>query len=664
MPTLSEFQVGVYESLENISEHIALDTVEVVKNVLREFVKLSRHKVPQPNIYQFLVDIITHNIAQITNSVSGAVTIHHHKELQKKLKALSSSANEAEISHTRKEMDAVLSRELVYWFQLELAELIFTKLTANWHTKRDAGWVDSFINLSTEGIALLIQQISHEIIEHGWQIPDGNSPASLFCWMKEQATLVEKHDLFKLGESLSDNMALFAIPDAPQFCCKNNQSWCILDAGTIRAAEESNVNYRQTIAEIENSGPTGIGYDPIFDPDTEALNNVLLTWRRYFPVETYNAASTEGERQNILGNHERWIDRADMCLDLAVYKSLPEEVRLIPTLVSQLSRGQKLLQDTLVIEQEYQDTLNAKSQLITERTALLEKQEPTEEEQDRMNQIEEDLIRYEENLQYFRYQLEKGSSDDIRMDVELIAAQLAGARSVRDAIDVETLKNVSFFQATVDIVGARDEEDDPSFGIILSQEFVLTEPQLRGLVNQAVDDLIARRYKRKGDSPGQIRRHLDACREKQEECAFKSRGSLRTEVDANGDYYEITPDRLRDYADRGCYIDIATKTDATDFRDVIIGGCLRAVQADPCQLIPDNIQTFLAEQSPEYADAARKKFDLFRTGKLELTAEQRQILEPYVLSERYDLLATRGHFAVKPGSSRAPAASATINYSS
>lgn len=657
MPTLTAFQAALRESLGR-SWVIAPDNVQKAKDIMLMFAALAQHKIPRPNVYQVLIDIIRQDIENIVSSDTAPIEVSQHKALQQSLKMLSAPNDEAEISSIHAALDAILHPTLIRWFELELAEHILARLIMNIHAKR-LGWADSFINLSSNDAAFLISQLCYEIIENGWQIPDANNPSSLISWMKDQAALTEKQDLFKLGESLSDNMALFAIPDTPKFCLKSDGSWCILDSETIELALAADESYRQMLAEIESSGPTGIGYDAIFNEENGALNNVLIAWRRNFPIEEYNAADDEDERQTILGNHERWIDRADICLDLAAYRSLPEEVRQIPTLVAQHKRSRKLLSDTEVMEREYQETLAAQSQLIAERNLLIEKEERSSDEEDRLEQIDDDLVRFDENIQYFAYQLENGSSDDIKEEIRLISDQLKGARIARGEINIEELKQKSFIQAQADIVCA-EYDDDISTGILLNhnpenEECVITEDQLGELVNQAVDDLIARNYKRKGELPGQFRKHLDACREKQEESAFKCRGSLRT--DQNND--EITRDRVRDFVDRRCYIDVATAKNGGAFRDVIIGGCLQSVDAESDLVLPENIQNFLASQGPDYPNIAKKKFEQFRVGKLVFaSADQMKLLESYVLPVRYDLLPAIGHFAPKSGSKQVPEATA------
>lgn len=658
MPTFTAFQAALRKSLER-SWFIAPDNVQQAKDIMVRFALLAQQKIPRPNVYRVLIDVIRQDIEAIVSSDRAPIEVSQHKALQQNLKTLTAPTDETKISTINSEMDTILQPTHIRWFKLELVGRILARLSIDIHAKC-IEWADSFIQLSPDDAALLISQLCYEAIDHGWQIPYEANPSSLFSWIKGQAVLAERQDLFKLGESLSDNMALFAIPDTPQFCLKSDGSWCILDSETIELALASDESYRQTLAEIEDSGPTGIGYDAIFNEENDALNRVLIAWRTNFPIDEYNAADDEDERQTILGNHERWIDRADICLDLAVYRSLPEEIRQIPMLIAQFKRSKQLLEDTEKMKLELQATLTAQLELIAERNILMEKEDRSSDEEGRLEQIDDDLMRFDENIQFFEHQLQNGSSEDIRVEIQSVKAQLKGARRVREEINIEELKQKSFFQAQGDIICAVDE-DDISSSILLNHDpesdaCVLTEVQLSELVNHAVDDLIARNYKRKGELPGQFRKQLDACREKQEEYAFKCQGSLRT--DQTND--EITRDRVRDFVDRRCYIDVATATNARDFRDVIIGGCLRSVDANSGLVLLENIQNFLAKQGGDYPEIAKKKFDQFRAGKLILaSADQMKLLESYVLPARYDLLPTIGYFAAKSVSKQALDATAT-----
>ncbi len=566
MPTLSELQASVRgfiqaKSWDTASGSDAGEFGLRAQNILLGFAASSQQKMPLINVYRALIRSL------------------------------------------RRHIDVLVEKEIipgpVESLELELAEWVFTHITISFHGGVD--YWDYFLRIPPADTAFLISQLCREIIEHDWQIPDKPHPLSLFSWMQEQENLLsqKQQTFFRLGESLSDNMVLFSIPDTPEFCIKSDGTWCILDDATVTGMEQANETYRKTLADIENSGPTGVDYEISHaGDDVRALNNVLTAWHRNFPAHEYGAAQTELKRQEIISSHEQWLDRADTCLDLAVSESLPEEVRQIPTLLSQL----------LLLETRLAEAVAREQQPPIAEQELLDEEEQVDIE---VRSVSDDAETVADGIEVEDVE----SSTDIAERITLVHAQLEYTQKVRNETDVDGLKNEAFEKAQVSIVIAKDASR-----ILLNYnqdnaECVLTELELRTLVNQATDDFVARGYKLKEpDQPGQFRNYLDACREKQEGHANQCRANLHT-ADNN---HVITPGRLRDPIDRRLYIDVETRTCARDFREIVIGGCILAVAADSSLVLPENIRSFVEQQDAGYAGMAKAKFGQFRANKLKL----------------------------------------------
>ena len=262
----------------------------------------------------------------------------------------------------------------------DLVDCLFKHVGVDLLEYGEANWGGVFIATAPSDLALLIRQVSHEMMMHGPLTLSHLKALPIFNWIKDKTTMLrvfsvtneEKLGLVSLSERLTDS-STFSIPKNPFFCMNSARKWYIFDQDTVASMLMTNHDYRRVINEIDSSGPTGIDYvlSHLSADESEvnqALNKVLVVWHHNFPTDVYNVVDTFGERQMVLSAHEQWLDRTDRFLDWIVWSLLPEDVRQLTELLGQFNKEQTCLTElsTLIaagnLLRETRETLNREYQ--------------------------------------------------------------------------------------------------------------------------------------------------------------------------------------------------------------------------------------------------------------------------------------------------------------
>lgn len=476
-------------------------------------------------------------------------------------------------------------------------EFVFTFISTvilDIHSKGDKGWGDLFIKLKSIEIASLFSQ--------------------LWPTITEKTTAKFLH----LAEFLTD-VFLLDIPENPSFCKKSDDGWRILDTETISTAIGKLRDAQQIMEEIESKELLGIGYQlSKLSDETRVLNKVLIAWYQAFPTAQFELAP-EAQRRDIIANHELILYNADRLLDNSVWDALPEEIKSIQKYKDRLARLAEI-KELVALRDE---TLEAQQKSNKE---LKDEKDP-----ERCAIITADLAQYEETLDWLDSELvDDESIEGLTAEEEIIKAQLLHAETLKPLMDIDRLK--------LDALGwveyyLSEEECDVSTAALLNydesdERCTLTYEEISNLSDQVVDRLVARNYKTLTDTqPGILEIHLQNCRDKQSEEYSWIEDSLRTLPDDEQNYHRLKESEFRDPIDGRAWIDSNDCSDAEDFRDIVIGGCLWAAKENPQLELPENIQRFLASFTDlNYQSIATWKFIQFKANNLQLPPEQYEIL--------------------------------------
>ena len=272
--------------------------------------------------------------------------------------------------------------------------------------------------------------------------------------------------------------------------------------------------------------------------------------------------------------------------------------------------------------------------------------------QDRLDELPSELQDFDFEIAENEADCEQYDSlENINEKIEAITHQLDRAKAIRDKTDFDRLKAIALERTKIEIIANHAEGVPDSILLNLDQdkgENPLTDAQLALLVNQAVDALIERNFAfLQNEEAGQLRQHLGACREKQNEYRTNAAGSLLTYVIGEEGSHVLSESQIRDPIDRTCFIDTHFCIESKDFRDIIIGGCLR-LGTNPFVPLPESISSYLSEEmldEPNYETKAILKYIDFRLGNIALPLEQKQVLVCLSSDEQFDLLAKVGLFA-------------------
>lgn len=541
-----------------------------------------------------------------------------HSQLQSLL-AVKDPSNQSNVDKIREEMKLIRTKEISYWFETGLSHHIFLALIPYSYTedRLSQGWRSLFTKMPPEDIALLITQVCHELIEQGLSIPDDPKDLCIFHWMNKQVlkeqvlrlkldsfSIEQQQQLIALSEQILDPVNATP-PDQPRFCINNGGMLRIFDHETLKGQLAANQSYRELIAAIDTSGPTGIDYilrhlpnERDDDPAaTQAWDHVLLAWSNRFPRDELSSIEQtipihrqDRAKREVLRLHEQWLENTDQFLERCVWDALPEEVRQIPLLKDQL----------MDIEQADGDHAN---------------------------------------------------------DISLIRTQLKTALAIRAAVNIDELKVAALPRAKTSIVLDVDVGGAHWCELLNytpdHEARVISEEQLTILVNEAADALVTRGYTRRElDAQGQLTHHLTTRIEGQNKLRSNAEGNLQTQEIARGNSASLVESQIRDPLVRTLFIDVASSSDANDFCDIVVGACLLLADSTTSFVLPDTIQEYIDNKEPSrpsYKDDAKYKFVQFKIRHLQLSVEQMTMLERYHITpkhtDRFDLLPTQGRFA-------------------
>ena len=632
MPTLSEMQTKLPEILDQLawddkSEGAAL-AKENSKNTMFKWANNWQKNVPDENVYDKLLALFNEIFIELL------------------------------ISNRKAKLETYKNVEI------ELANIIAQKLQTDLENNAAKSWSAVFIQLSLDEVATLIRQISYGIRSMGWAGAMRSDRHEFLNWIKDKelmkrATVLseeESNSLIAMGSKLTDSSdpSHFSIPEQPLFCLKSDGEWCIFDQEAVDGMLQANHSYRQRVAEIDESGPTGIGYSLEHLPDDrskldETLDHILLLWHGSFPMDNYTASPDEESKREILNNHEKHLDKIERLLDRCIWEALPDAVRQIVVLRKQRIEAAACLHELHILMRQQNDLLLQLQELRGQRAELGDSKTLDEEKKVRYDNIQAVIKLTKATINEIDSTIENyASMEDIQTNIEQIDEQLQRHSAIEGQVTIESVKNSAF--ELIKIQRAMLIADNIFAGTLLSY---LSDEQLVLLVNEAANALVNRGYNTlPHNEDGQVNQHLTVRRSQQLDERSTAEENLFTASSNPKERDKITETRVRDPINRKLFVEVGKGKDGCDFCGIIIGGCLLAKQLNPNMELSSEMIAFVEERTAEDPSAQSKailQFIEFRIGNIKLPDEQKAILEQFNLtprrSDRFDLLPKLGRFA-------------------